>query len=1071
MAMMKKLTRIRLINWHFFANETLNLNGSTLISGDNTAGKSTVLDAIQLVLTTNTRKFNVAANEKSNRDLKGYVRCKTGIVGKEYLRNNSVISNVALEFYEEKLNRYFVIGVHMTSQDEESRIITKWYCEECRLDDLSFVINGKPALHNEFRKNGNSVKYIEQTGAAKDKFKRRLGNLEDKFFDIIPKSLAFKPMDNVKDFINKFILPESRIDIGNLRISIETLTELEDLINRSNKKLVLLMDITNKYEEITEKEKERLVNDLMIRMAKLEDLKEEVFKQQNTFKNNEMLIQSYEIEEKELTGQLESANTQLIQLNVAKENNETSKLIAAVLSRISELKKEADSSRNNESILKKELAEVEKLVRILTEYRDVNISRETFTSLSGNDDLSKKNELITNLENDMNRFIEFYRNESFEATRGIKESDENISKVNSRITDLKKKEFQYPEQTVKLKNAIEKEFQKRGIISKVWITSELLEITDSNWQNAVEGYFNTSKFNLIVEPDYFDIALKVYQSFRKEIFGAGIVNTKKLNLDYELNTDSLSYVVHSENRYAKAYANYILGRVIRCQDVLELEKYSIAITSDCMLYQGYVVRNLDRKSYHDPYIGQGAFKIQLENANQQLILLKEELEKRKASQKRATRVIEAGKIIDFRGIKKVLDAPATLVRVNEQLKVQNLELKKASDDPNFIMLTNQITDWNDKLIKLNEAKTSKIKNGQDLKNKNENIKFDILQKENELENQGANLDIDFAEHPLEKEDAFFKYALNLKTKLPKAIVDGFSPMVSKFSNEKHRLIYDAGGIIEIQDKFNREFDLDYIRGLDGIHDYYEAKHTLESAELVKFEEDLKKAKENCEEIFKASFLAKTKENIENARLEFRNLNKALQGIYYGEDSYHFEITYDKNKESLYKMITADNNYEGYTLWSSTFQEEYREEMSDLFAKLTAKDDKGEKVLAEYTDYRNYLDYDIEVRKKDGTTQKFSKIYGEKSGGETQTPYYVAIAASFFQLYKLENTIRIILLDEAFDKMDDGRIASMMDFFNGLNLQVIIATPPAKVEVIGEKVSTILMAIRGKDRSFVHEYEL
>ena len=38
---MKKLTRIQLVNWHFFENEQICLNGSTLISGENTAGKST----------------------------------------------------------------------------------------------------------------------------------------------------------------------------------------------------------------------------------------------------------------------------------------------------------------------------------------------------------------------------------------------------------------------------------------------------------------------------------------------------------------------------------------------------------------------------------------------------------------------------------------------------------------------------------------------------------------------------------------------------------------------------------------------------------------------------------------------------------------------------------------------------------------------------------------------------------------------------------------------------------------------------------------------------------------------
>jgi uncharacterized protein YPO0396 len=259
--------------------------------------------------------------------------------------------------------------------------------------------------------------------------------------------------------------------------------------------------------------------------------------------------------------------------------------------------------------------------------------------------------------------------------------------------------------------------------------------------------------------------------------------------------------------------------------------------------------------------------------------------------------------------------------------------------------------------------------------------------------------------------------------------------------------------------------------MEGIRDYIDAKSKLEAIELVRFQEQLRKVQEECETIFKSDFLSRMKENIENARNEFKNLNKALNDIYYGEDSYRFVLSYDKQKESLYKMITADNNMEGYNLWTASFEEEYKEEMKELFDKLTTKDDKGDKIIEEYTDYRSYLDYDIEIHKKNGAVQKFSVIYGEKSGSETQVPYYVAIAASFYQLYRLGNSVRLMLLDEAFDKMDDERISSMMEFFRQLELQVILATPPQKVEVIGEKVDTILTAIRIGTNSIIEEYDM
>ncbi|MBQ5563824.1 MAG: AAA family ATPase, partial [Clostridia bacterium] len=57
----KILTRLKLIQWHYFDNETINFSSSNLFSGENGSGKSTIIDAIQLVLTTDTRHFNNAA--------------------------------------------------------------------------------------------------------------------------------------------------------------------------------------------------------------------------------------------------------------------------------------------------------------------------------------------------------------------------------------------------------------------------------------------------------------------------------------------------------------------------------------------------------------------------------------------------------------------------------------------------------------------------------------------------------------------------------------------------------------------------------------------------------------------------------------------------------------------------------------------------------------------------------------------------------------------------------------------------------------------------------------------------
>ena len=75
-----------------------------------------------------------------------------------------------------------------------------------------------------------------------------------------------------------------------------------------------------------------------------------------------------------------------------------------------------------------------------------------------------------------------------------------------------------------------------------------------------------------------------------------------------------------------------------------------------------------------------------------------------------------------------------------------------------------------------------------------------------------------------------------------------------------------------------------------------------------------------------------------------------------------------------------------------------------------------------------LAYDIRIHYPNGDRALLSQINAKKSGGETTTPFYVAMAASFAQAYRLNqprasDTIRLAMFDEAFSKMDTARTAS------------------------------------------------
>ena len=83
------------------------------------------------------------------------------------------------------------------------------------------------------------------------------------------------------------------------------------------------------------------------------------------------------------------------------------------------------------------------------------------------------------------------------------------------------------------------------------------------------------------------------------------------------------------------------------------------------------------------------------------------------------------------------------------------------------------------------------------------------------------------------------------------------------------------------------------------------------------------------------------------------------------------------------------------LFELEFRQKHQEGWDLLFERLTSADDDENIELRELQDYRNYLNYDIRIHYPNGDRPPMlSVINAKKSGGETTTPFYVAMAGSF-----------------------------------------------------------------------------
>ena len=92
----------------------------------------------------------------------------------------------------------------------------------------------------------------------------------------MPKSLAFKPLSNVKDFVYSYILEERELSIDTLRENIRTYKSFEELLNQTKIQIDKLKEIKSIYEQYEGAEKNIKLHEYLALKAKDEITEEEI---------------------------------------------------------------------------------------------------------------------------------------------------------------------------------------------------------------------------------------------------------------------------------------------------------------------------------------------------------------------------------------------------------------------------------------------------------------------------------------------------------------------------------------------------------------------------------------------------------------------------------------------------------------------------------------------------------------------------------------------------------------------------------------------------------------------------
>ena len=1073
---MKKLTRMKLINWHRFVNTTIDFGNATLISGENGAGKTTILDAVQFVVNCSANSFNNAAHENGKRKLTGYIRCKTGKENRPYERTGELSAHIALEFFEESRNRYFIIGAVVDSASEGQETTVRYLIDNKQLTDSMFLDGRQVRSISEFRSHNQTIRqWCKTQTEARKMVLSRLGRIEDKFFRLIPKALAFKPIDDIKDFVYSYVLDEKEVKIDLLRENVRTYQDMERTLESVKNRMSKLEQIEVFHKEAADCKQKDCMYDYFLRQAELDITKE-------TIRRTEESIHSEEYRLKETQKELDSVNAewkkkQELETNLRLELKQNQDFLALEEQQKERERLKAEEKRRLEE--KKELMisirsaldETQQLLQV----SDVDVCIKSYRVCLQNVENTSVFELKQLTDQVIRYKSEMYAKIQEKMAELQIEQNQNKRKrdeLNRKIQRLEEKKLTYPDGVERLMNAVKEEFARIGRKAEPHVLCELLEIQDETWRNAVEGYLNTQRFYILVEPESFDIALGVYDKLRKEkkAFGVGLINSQQMEKYEEADAGTLADIVTSKNKYARRYIHMILGKVQMCNRYEDLKKYPVSITRECMRYQNPVASAIKPEIFQVPYIGQHAFRVQLEQAKKEKLVLDREiseLERRLSVMKELLLPLGTETDVD---IKYRLDILNDLKILRAEIETCDVNIRTLKKNATLIqkqiqleILETQVREYQEKYAEKNKL-FGTIE--QLIRDKNQ-------QREDLLGNQTVQ-QVAVAELAASAGDLTIQWMKEYQSQTEQKSYEQFRDNYDRRrkANETTRKKAEDK-MIDRMIAYKTEHDFGAAPNMEGYPEFAAVYERLRTSELLEYEGKVQSARKAAEDEFREQFLAKLQENMKQAQGEFRELNKALKDIVFSNERYEFLFMPSKRYRNYYEMIMDDFNViRGESIFSGVFHENHKEVIDELFDRLTLNDEGSAKTLSEFTDYRTYMDYDIKITHTDGSYSYYSKVCEEKSGGETQTPFYVTVAASFVQLYGNNiggEAAGLVMFDEAFNNMDDERIGGVLEFLNRLPLQIIIAAPPDKIQYIGPSMEETLLVMTNEKTSFVEEY--
>ena len=664
-------------------------------------------------------------------------------------------------------------------------------------------------------------------------------------------------------------------------------------------------------------------------------------------------------------------------------------------------------------------------------------------------------------------------NELSELRISIHETEKDIKEKEDAVEDLQNDRKPYPLELKKARQELQRALSDRyGRKIEVHIFADLFDITDEKWKNAIEGRLGRIKKSMITEPAYALDAAKIFRRMQ-QFEEVDLINSEAVQKDSpEADENSLYEAVHAESGYVDRCLKRYLGRIQKCETVEELSTVKDGVTPDCYSYSGYMFRHLRRKDYtKNACIGTKVSKAKLRELQEEIIDLQSSLiadRQTEESLKEARQFERFGQEPEhLMRLAGAADELADHYRRQDRLKEEIKELKNGTLAAELQAKTKELTSRIEEKeqaagrLREKEIETGKKKGKLEEKIKALKERLDFLMK-----------------GYVPNDEIFAEVRSALETKSEAAYKKEMTVMAERLFEKEIKLQDER---IKSRNAFNNTYPAYGFSGVEHDNEVYDK--VLERCRKdfePKYKEEFEKQYELVYHSLRDNVIATIHGEIKSAYRHRRQINKMLSQIRFSDSIYQIDISPAKNENGqFYEMLMAEEldskviDHSGFDGQMSLMEDEFFRKYERKIGLLTEKfmpsreedgagREKHKNEMERFADYRNYLDFNMYEQSIDenGIEKKnyVDDMAGVDSGGEGQNPKYVALLAGFAMLYMQQSNrdskIRLVLLDEAFSKMDKERSEVCLKYARELELQLIVCVPDERLQSLIRNVDSV-----------------